>query len=77
MINTTFSRENVDYLINSFEGDFLGFSAYYEAVAVSLAPPFLFFRFGCPILSLRRGLMVVFTKSTAGEWTAILGHLSP
>ena len=75
MINTTFTRENVDYLINSFEGDFLGFSAYYEAVAVSLAPPFLGFRFGCLTLSLRRGLMVVFTKSTAGECAAILGLL--
>ena len=35
MINTTMTKENVDYTVNGFEGDFIGFQAYVESVAVS------------------------------------------
>ena len=35
MINTTMTKQNVDYLVNSFEGDFIGFQAYTESPAVS------------------------------------------
>ena len=30
MANTTITKQNVDYLVNSFEGDFIGFQAYTE-----------------------------------------------
>ena len=43
MINTTMTKENVDYMVNNFEGDFEGFQAYMESTSVSLAssPQFL------------------------------------
>ena len=37
MINTTMTKENVDYMVNNFEGDFIGFQAYMESSSVSLA----------------------------------------
>ena len=46
MINTTFTKENVDYLVNNFEGDFFGFHGYFESLTVSLAPLLLIFGFG-------------------------------
>ena len=36
MINTTTTKQNVDYLVNSFEGNFIGFQAYAESPTVSL-----------------------------------------
>ena len=50
MINTTMTKENLNYSVSSFEGDFFGFQAYFESLQVSLALPFLVFRFGCLIL---------------------------
>ena len=35
MANTTFTKQNVDYTVNNFEGDFIGFQAYTESLAVS------------------------------------------
>ena len=32
MINTTFTKENVDYTINSFTGDYINFQAYLENI---------------------------------------------
>lgn len=51
MANTTFDKQNIDYLTDNFEGDYLGFTAYYEAAVVSPAIPLLFFLFGCLTLS--------------------------
>ena len=39
MVNTTFTKEEVDNLVNSFEGDFIGFQAYIEAMIVSSTLP--------------------------------------
>ena len=50
MINTTMTKENLDYSVDNFEGDFFGFQAYFESLQVSLALPLLVFRFGCLIL---------------------------
>ena len=36
MINTTVTKENVDYIVNNFEGDFIGFQMYMEKIPVSL-----------------------------------------
>ena len=30
MINTTMTKENVDYTVNNYEGDFFGFQTYFE-----------------------------------------------
>ena len=35
MINTTMTKKNVEYLVNNFEGDFIGFQAYLESIFVS------------------------------------------
>jgi hypothetical protein len=43
MINTTMTKENVDYVVN-FEGDFFGFHAYAESTVVSLTSRSLFLR---------------------------------
>ena len=41
LINTTMTKENWDYTVNGFEGDFIGFQTYTESVAVSsTSPPF-------------------------------------
>ena len=37
MINTTMTQQNVDYIVNNFEGNFIGFQAYAESPSVSLA----------------------------------------
>jgi tyrosinase len=42
MINTTMTKENVDYTVNNFEGDFIGFQTYMESIAVSPTSPSLF-----------------------------------
>jgi len=34
MINTTFTKEIVDYLVNSFVGDYRGFHAFFEGMTV-------------------------------------------
>jgi hypothetical protein len=39
MINTTMTKQNVDFIVNSFEGDFFGFQTYFAALQVSLALP--------------------------------------
>ena len=45
MINTTMTKENVDYSVNNFQGDFIGFQAYVESLVVSLTfPPSVFGR---------------------------------
>ena len=51
MINTTMTTENVDFIVNNYEGDFFGFQTYFESAIVSLALPDLIFRFGCLTLS--------------------------
>jgi len=33
MINTTMTKENVDYMVNNFEGDFIGFQTYMESIS--------------------------------------------
>ena len=35
MINTTMTKQNVDFSVNSFEGDFIGFQSYLESLSVS------------------------------------------
>jgi len=35
MINTTMTKENVDYMVDSFVGDFIAFQAYAESLRVS------------------------------------------
>jgi tyrosinase len=49
MINTTMTKQNVDHVVNNFEGDFFGFHTYAESTAVSLTFHSLFF--GHPDLS--------------------------
>jgi len=39
MINTTFTKEDVDYTVNNFQGDFIGFQAYVEPAVSSTSPP--------------------------------------
>lgn len=51
MINTTMTKQNVDYMVNSFEGDFIGFQTYMESLAVSSTLPPLVF--GRPDLSVQ------------------------
>jgi len=34
MINTTFTKEDVDYMVNDFQGDFIGFQAWMESGGV-------------------------------------------
>jgi tyrosinase len=46
MINTSMTEQNVNFSVNSFEGDFIGFQAYMESPPVSLALLLLIFRFG-------------------------------
>ena len=36
MINTTMTKENVDFIVDNFGGDFIGFQSYYESLQVSL-----------------------------------------
>jgi hypothetical protein len=48
MINTTMTKQNVDFNVDNYEGDYIGFQAYFESpVEVSSALPLLVFRFGC------------------------------
>ena len=42
-INTTITTENVNKMVDGFEGDFIGFQAYMESLAVSLTLLFWFF----------------------------------
>ena len=37
MVNTAVTKQNVDYIVNNFEGNFVGFRTYSESPAVSLA----------------------------------------
>lgn len=39
MINTTMTKTNVDYSVNNFPGDYIGFQGYMESVNVSLVLP--------------------------------------
>ena len=39
MINTTMTQQNVDFILNNFEGDFFGFQAYFENTIV-VSPSF-------------------------------------
>jgi len=39
MINTTFTKEDVDYMVDNFQGDFIGFQAYMESAVSSTSPP--------------------------------------
>ena len=50
MINTTMTQQNVDFIVNNFPGDFMGFQAYFESPQVSSALPLLVVRFGWLIL---------------------------
>ena len=44
MINTTMTKKNVDFTTDNFEGDFIGFQAFFESIAVGLVLGFLFER---------------------------------
>jgi ABC-type uncharacterized transport system permease subunit len=50
MINTTMTKENLNYSVDNFEGDFFGFQAYFESLQVSLALSLLVLWLGCLIL---------------------------
>ena len=40
MVNTTMTKENVDYIVDNYEGDYFGFQTYFEnVVQVSLVLP--------------------------------------
>ena len=67
MANTTMTKENVDYIVNSYEGDYFGFQAYFEdLVQVSLVlPPSVFWLVSDTQLC--RGPISVVTLSWAGE----------
>ena len=39
MINSSITKENIEYTVNNFEGDFIGLQAYTESVAVSRSSP--------------------------------------
>ena len=51
MINTTMTKENVDYIVNNYEGDYFGFQAYFESTAVSPVLLLLILQFGFLTLS--------------------------
>lgn len=38
MINTTMTKQNVEYSVNNFEGNFIGFQTYVESISVSYIP---------------------------------------
>ena len=46
MINTTMTKQNVDFTVDNFEGDFIGFQTYLESTPVSSTPPLSVFRLG-------------------------------
>lgn len=46
MINTSMTAQNLNFSLNSFAGDFIGFQSYMESAQVSLALLLLIFRFG-------------------------------
>ena len=39
MVNTTMTKQNVDYIVNDFEGDFTGFQAYVDSLPMDSTPP--------------------------------------
>jgi len=43
MINTTMTKTNVDYVVNNFKGNFIGFNTYTESINVSSTFLHLFF----------------------------------
>ena len=45
MMNTTMTKENVDYILDKYEGDYFGFQTYFESATVSLVLPLLIFCF--------------------------------
>ena len=47
MINTTITKQNVDYIVNNYEGDYFGFQAYLESTIVSLVLLLSILQFGC------------------------------
>ena len=51
MMNTTMTQQNVDFILDTYEGDFFGFQTYFESIPVSLALSLLSFPFGCLTLS--------------------------
>jgi len=51
LINTTITAQNVDFMVNNFKGDFEGFQAYMEGLAVSSGLPAPVFFFSHPNLS--------------------------
>lgn len=34
-INTSMTKENVDYIVNNYQGDYIGFQTYFETLNVS------------------------------------------
>ena len=44
-MNTTMTKENVDYILDKYEGDYFGFQTYFESATVSLVLPLLIFCF--------------------------------
>ena len=38
MINTTMTEQNVNFIVNNFEGDFFGFHSYFENTIVVSYP---------------------------------------
>jgi len=43
MVNVSMTKQNVDFIVNNFEGDFIGFQEYFESLNVSSTlPPLLF-----------------------------------
>jgi len=39
MINMNMTKRNVEYAVNNFEGDFVGFQALVESLPVGMTPP--------------------------------------
>lgn len=72
MINQTMTKEALDYVLTSFDGDFLSFDAFLESVSLLS----VFCSSVCLTYPYRR-IMPALTLSSAGERIVASGSLSP
>lgn len=72
MINVTMTKEKVDYAVNNFEGDFIGFHANAESVSANpTLPP----RFSVVLTRLCRASMAEYISSSLGKRAIASGSL--
>ena len=72
MINTTMTKEKVDYVVNNYEGDFIGFQTDAESVSTN---PTLLPRFPAVLTRPHRASMAASISSSLGEHVVASGSL--